>query len=126
MKRSVNTATTLIDGFFSSKDKDLTMAIQKIKALQPSTETELSKTNANHSIIIETLLKQLLAGNKVRVIDHPEKDRAEVIGAIAKLRDDLPISAGWQTIRQSYLSETRTRARCYHIPEVFLRDGGAL
>ena len=72
--------------------------------------------------IIGTLRTKLLAGNKIRVIDYHEKNRAEVLGAIATLQDELPVKVGWQTIRQSYLSETRTHARSYHIPEVFLRE----
>ena len=74
------------------------------------------------TIIESTLRSRFLAGNKVRVIDYSETNRAEVLGAIATLQDELPIKVGWQTIRQSYLSETRTRARSYHIPEAFLRE----
>ena len=46
--------TSLIAGFFSSKEKDLTMTIQKEKALQPSTETELWKT---HTTYCNSLIK---------------------------------------------------------------------
>ena len=74
------------------------------------------------TIIESTLRSRFLAGNKVRVIDYSETIRAEVLGAIATLQDELPVKVGWQTIRQSYLSETRTHARSYHIPEVFLRE----
>ena len=94
------------------------------KAPSPITAKEPSDSS-NHTII-ETLRLRFLAGNKVRVIDHHESARAEVTGAIKTLQDQLPIVTGWQTVRQSYLSETRTRARCYHIPEAFLRDGGVL
>ena len=73
------------------------------------------------SDIKETLRTKFLAGNKVRVIDYHETARPEVMGAIKALQDELPIVTGWQTVRQSYLSETRTRARSYHIPEAFLR-----
>lgn len=72
------------------------------------------------------LKAKLEAGHRVCAIHYAEAERNEVLGAIAELRDELPIVAGWLTIRQSYLSETRTRARSYHIPEAFLRDGGAL
>lgn len=72
--------------------------------------------------LYSTLKARILAGNKVRVIDYHDSVRAEVTGAIKTLQDELPIVTGWQTIRQSYLSETRTRARCYHIPEAFLRE----
>ena len=89
-------------------------AQQQINAAKPS--------NSFNSNIIESLRTKLLAGNKVRIIDFHEKNRAEVLGAIATLQDELPIKVGWQTIRQSYLSETRTRARSYHIPEAFLKE----
>ena len=72
--------------------------------------------------IIDTLKARFLAGDKVRVIDYQESARSEVIGAIKTLQDELPILTGWQTVRQSYLSETRTRARSYHIPEAFLKE----
>lgn len=88
-------------------------AQQQINAAKPS--------DSFNSNIIETLRAKLLAGNKIRVIDYHETIRAEVLGAIATLQDELPVKVGWQTIRQSYLSETRTRARSYHIPEAFLR-----
>lgn len=72
--------------------------------------------------MIETLRARFLAGNKVRVIDYHETARPEVMGAIKTLQDELPIVTGWQTVRQSYLSETRTRARSYHIPEALLKE----
>ena len=89
-------------------------AQQQINAAEPS--------DSFNSNIIETLRTKLLAGNKIRAIDYHEKNRAEVLGAIATLQDELPVKVGWQTIRQSYLSETRTRARSYHIPEAFLKE----
>ena len=76
--------------------------------------------------IKEQIEAKLLAGENVKIIDFAETDRAEALGAINTLRDQLPILSGWQTLRQSYLSETRTRARRYYIPEAFLRDGGFL
>ncbi|MBC7787411.1 MAG: hypothetical protein H7Z18_08240 [Methylophilaceae bacterium] len=75
--------------------------------------------------IIDTLRARFLAGNQVRVIDFHESVRAEVMGAIKTLQDELPIVTGWQTVRQSFLSETRTRARSYHIPEAFLKEVAA-
>jgi hypothetical protein len=72
--------------------------------------------------MIEILRARFLAGNKVRVIDYHETARPEVMGAIKTLQDELPIVTGWQTVRQSYLSETRTRARSYHIPEALLKE----
>ena len=88
-------------------------AQQQINAAKPS-----DSFNFN---IIETLRTKLLAGNKIRAIDYSETNRAEVLGAIATLQDELPVKVGWQTIRQSYLGETRTRARSNHIPEAFLK-----
>ena len=89
-------------------------AQQQISAAEPS-----DSLNSN---IIDTLKARFLAGNQVRVIDFHESVRAEVTGAIKTLQDELPIVTGWQTVRQSFLSETRTRARSYHIPEAFLRE----
>lgn len=93
-------------------------AQQQINVTEPS-----DSLNSN---IIDSLRARFLAGNKVRIIDYQELKRAEVTGAIKTLQDELPIVTGWQTLRQSYLSETRTRAKSYHIPEAFLRDGGDL
>ena len=59
------------------------MTIKEEKALQPSTETELSKTYISYC---NNLIK-------------------------------------WG---KSVSLETRTRARCHHIAEAFLRDGGAV
>ena len=89
-------------------------AQQQINAAEP-----IDSLNNN---IIYTLKARFLAGNKVRIIDYHESMRAEVTGAIKTLQDELPIVTGWQTVRQSYLSETRTRAKSYHIPEAFLRE----
>lgn len=92
----------------------------------PSPITAKEPSDSSHSNITQTLRAKFLAGNKVRVIDYHETVRAEVTGAFKTLQDELPIVTGWQTVRQSYLSETRTRARSYHIPEAFLREGGVL
>ena len=73
-------------------------------------------------MIYDNIKAKFLTGEYVRVIDFTEADRAEALGAINQLRDQLPIVTGWQTLRQSYLSETRTRARRYYIPEAFLRE----
>ena len=89
-------------------------AQQQINAAKPS--------DSFNSNIIETLRARFLAGNKVRIIDYHESMRAEVTGTIKTLQDELPIVTGWQTVRQSYLSETRIRAKSYHIPEAFLRE----
>lgn len=74
------------------------------------------------SNIKQTIQANLLAGIKQCAIHYPENKRSEFIAAIAELRDALPIVAGWVTLRQSYLSETRTRAKSYHIPDAFLRE----
>lgn len=93
-----------------------------MKKAQPSFTSVEPSDSSNFNIIYDDIKRKLLAGNHVRVIDYPELERNKVIGTIAVLRDELPIVAGWQTLRQSYLSETRTRARSYHIPEAFLRE----
>lgn len=90
-------------------------AQQQINAAEPS-----YSFNSN---IIDILRARFLAGNRVRVIDYHETARASVTGAIKTLQDELPIVTGWHTVRQSYLSETRTRARSYHIPEALLIGG---
>ncbi len=69
----------------------------------------------------ETIKSDLLAGKAVRPIDFPEDQRPHVVGAIAALRDELPIRSGWTTIQESHLSQTRLRARSYKIPGEFLR-----
>ena len=66
--------------------------------------------------------RSLLAGRDIRLIDYPPEMRPVVIGAVAQLRDELPIRTGWQTVRESHLSETRLRARRYNIPGEFLRE----
>ena len=82
--------------------------------------TPIEPSDSLNSNIIDSLRAKFLAGNKVRIIDYHESKRAEITGAIKTLQDELPIVTGWQTVRQSYLSETRTRAKSYHIPEAFL------
>ena len=86
----------------------------------------LRTTVSDLQIAYELEFSRKWEGDNVRIIDYPESKRAEVTGVIKTLHDELPIATGWQTVKQSYLSETRTRARCYHIPEAFLRNGGAL
>ena len=93
-----------------------------MKKAQPSFTPFEPSYNSNPNIFYDSIKRKLLAGKHVRVIDSPELDRHTVIGAIAVLRDELPVVAGWETLRQSYLSETRTRARSYHVPEAFLRE----
>ena len=63
----------------------------------------------------------LLSGHEILLTSYPPKDRAQVIGALHALRDELPISCRWLTLRESHLSETRLRARAYRIRGEFLR-----
>lgn len=74
--------------------------------------------------LLESIKAELFAGRDVRLIDYPHEKRHLVIGAMAQLRDEYPIIAGWQTIRESHLSQTRLRARRYSIPGEFLREVG--
>lgn len=74
--------------------------------------------------MLESIKPVLLAGKSIRLIDFPPEQRPYVVGAIAVLRDELPIRTGWQTIRESHLSQTRLRALRYSIPGEFLREVG--
>lgn len=74
--------------------------------------------------LLESIKADLLAGRDVRLIDFAVEQRPLVLGAIAALRDEFPIRAGWQTIRESHLSQTRLRARRYCIPGEFPREVG--
>ena len=69
-----------------------------------------------------TVKATLLKGSDVRLIDFAHGERSQVIGVIATLRDELPISCRWVTIRESHLSETRLRAKSYHIKGEHLRS----
>ena len=93
-------------------------AQQQINATEPS--------NSLHFNIIESLRDLFLTGDNVRVIDCYEISRAQVTSAIKNLQDQRPVITGCQTVRQSYLSETITGAKSYHITEPFLRNGGVL
>lgn len=65
----------------------------------------------------------LLQGKSVRLVDFSGEMRPYAVAAIAQLRDDgTPIRCGWQTLRESHLSQTRLRARTYCIPGEFLRE----
>ena len=72
--------------------------------------------------ILERVKAALLAGQSIRLIDYPPEERQEVTGAVAVLRDELPIRAMWSTVRESHLSQTRLRALRYSIPGEFLRE----
>lgn len=93
------------------------------KAPSPITAKEPSDSfNFN---IFDSLIARFLVGNKICVIDYHESKSSEANGTIKTLQDGLPIVTGWQTVCQSSLTETRTRAHCYHIHGALLREGGA-
>ena len=75
--------------------------------------------SSNFTTLTSSIKAKILNGQRVLVVDYQPQHRQKVIGAIAALRDDLPIVTG---LRQSCLSETRTRARCYRIPEALLQE----
>jgi hypothetical protein len=83
---------------------------------------DTAENTANSTPLADRIKAAFLAGRTVCAIDFAERQRAEALGAIATLRDQLPIRQGWRTIRQSHLSETRLRARSYSVPGEFLRD----
>ena len=72
--------------------------------------------------ILERVKAALLTGQSIRLIDYPPEDRQQVVGAIAALRDSLPIRANWCAVRESFLSQTRLRCLRYSIPGEFLRE----
>ena len=76
---------------------------------------------ADDTPLYDAIKACLLAGRDLRIIDYPPEKRPEAVGAIARLCDELPIRIGWQTVRESRLSETRLRVRRYAIPGEFLR-----
>lgn len=80
-----------------------------------------SNTQTNSNNLLGIIKGKFLSGQSVRLIDYPENQRSLLISIIAELRDELPIKAGWQTIRESHISETRLRSRSYLIPSEFLR-----
>jgi len=101
---------------------------EKAKTPQGVEAEGVFKTTPNTDILpqLEKSIKdKLLSGNQIRLVDYPAEQRAMVIGILAGLRDELPIQTGWQTIRQSHLSETRVRAKRYSIPGEFLIDENA-
>lgn len=83
---------------------------------------QTADNDANHTPLLESVKADLLAGRDVRLIDFAAAQRPQVVGIMAQLRDELPIRSGWQTVRESHLSETRLRARRYSIPGEFLRE----
>jgi len=86
-------------------------------------DTAISSDNT-HDVtpIIGRVKAALLNGQSIRLIDYPPGERQQVIGAIAVLRDELPINARWSTVRESHLSQTRLRALRYWIPGEFLGE----
>lgn len=83
---------------------------------------QTANNEANHTPLYESVKATLLAGRDIRLIDFLPEQRPPVVGIVAQLRDELPIRSGWQTVRESHLSETRLRARRYSIPSEFLRE----
>ncbi len=81
--------------------------------------------SAIFTAVCDAIKADLEAGKAVRLIDFDQERRPFALAAIAKLRDELPIRCGWQTIRESHLSETRLRARRYSIDGAHLNQGGA-
>lgn len=71
-------------------------------------------------MLIENIRADLQAGREIRVIDFQRDDRAEVIAALAQLRDEMPIKTSWRTLSESHLSETRLRCRCYRAATEYL------
>lgn len=89
---------------------------------QPESTNQNQCSDANFTDLLESIKTYLLAGRDIRLIDYSAEQRPFVVGIIAMLRDELPIRTGWQTVRESHLSETRLRARRYCIPGEFLRE----
>jgi hypothetical protein len=80
-------------------------------------------TSALHlTELIAAVKDALLKGADVRLIDFAPEQRSQVIGIIAALRDELPVTCRWVTIRESHLNETRLRAKSYHIKGEHLRS----
>lgn len=72
--------------------------------------------------LIADVQASLLKGADVRLIDFEPEQRLQVIGIIASLRDEIPVTCRWVTIRESHLSETRLRCKSYHIKGEHLRS----
>lgn len=99
---------------------------EKRKAANAGEQAAFQTANdtANHTPLYDAIKADLLAGRDVRLIDFKPQQRPAVVGIVAQLRDELPIRTGWQTIRESHLSQTRLRAKRYSIPGEFLRESG--
>lgn len=86
-------------------------------------DTALNSDNTFDSTpILDRVKAALLAGQSIRLIDYDPEDRQQIVGAIAALRDSLPIRANWRTVRESFLSQTRLCCLRYSIPGEFLRE----
>ena len=101
-------------------------AARKAKTPQGGQAEGAFKTASSAFILhdlTESIKADLLQGKSVRLVDFPGELRPFAVAAIAQLRDDgTPIRCGWQTLRESHLSQTRLRARTYCIPGEFLRE----
>ncbi len=82
---------------------------------------DTTQNSTNSTPLADRIKAAFLAGRTVCAIDFVEHHRAEALGAIATLRDKLPITQGWRTVRQSQLSETQLKARTYFIRGEHLR-----
>jgi hypothetical protein len=96
--------------------------MEKSPALPKATELSSSP---NFNIHCDAIKAKSISGDYIRVINYPESQRQQVIGAIETLKGELAIVTGWKMLRQSYLSETRTFTRRHYIPE-FLCERGVL
>lgn len=104
----------------------------KKKRATPTTEITPKNLNQNTTIthfqqetvdaLYVSVRANLLSGVVVLPHRYPKDQQAALAGVIAKLRDELPIKAGWKTVWESHLSETRLRARRYKIDGAFLRE----
>lgn len=94
----------------------------KNKAVRAVTQTAYVDQQSNNNNLLKEIKDKFQSGQSLKLIDYPESERSSLISVIAKLRDELPIKAKWQTIRESHVSETRLRAISYSIPCEFLRD----
>ena len=82
-----------------------------------------STTSEMHLTELSAAVKaDLLKGEDVRLIDFAPENRSQVIGIVAALRDELPVTCRWVTIRESHLSETRLRAKSYNVKGEHLRS----
>ena len=83
---------------------------------------DTADNNTNSTLLADRIKQAFVAGRTLFAIDFVEHKRAEALGVIATLRDELPITQGWRMVRQSHLSETTLRAWTYFTRGEFLRE----